>query len=271
MTGDLGFRTDLYRGTAPYYDRYRPPYPPALFDDLRQRLPVSETGRLLDLACGTGRIAVPLAKHFSEVWAVDQEAESVAYGRAKSERLGITNINWVTGSAETVTLDGHFELITVGNAFQRLNRRVVAERIRSSLEPAGSVALVWGDMPWGGDRPWQRALEELFVKWTAEAGATDRVPAGWEAAMAHDPHNQVLRRAGFEYVGKFEFRAQQIWTVETLIGFMYSTSLLSRQVLGDKAGDFERDLAGHLLSHQVDGVFAESASYAYELARSPRA
>jgi ubiquinone/menaquinone biosynthesis C-methylase UbiE len=42
-------------------------------------------GRLLDLACGTGEIAFPLARHFGEVCAVDQEPESVAYGKAKSE------------------------------------------------------------------------------------------------------------------------------------------------------------------------------------------
>jgi Family of unknown function (DUF5990) len=29
--GAVRFRPDLYRGTEPYYDRYRPPYPEALF------------------------------------------------------------------------------------------------------------------------------------------------------------------------------------------------------------------------------------------------
>jgi SAM-dependent methyltransferase len=270
MTGELEFRTDLYRGTAPYYDRYRPPYPPALFDDLRQRVPVSDGGRLLDLACGTGQIAVPLAKHFSEVWAVDQEAESVAYGEARAKTRGINNITWVTGSAETVVLSGSFELIAVGNAFHRLNRPVVAERMRSWLKSGAGVALVWGNSPWRGDRPWQRTMDELFVDWMAGAAATDGVPAGWKAAIARDPHEQVLRRVGFDYVGKFEFRVEQVWTVEMLIGFVYSTSFLNRQVLGDRAADFERHLTERLLSCQADGLFHESASYAYELARVPQ-
>ena len=30
VAGELGSRTDLYRGTAPFYDHYRPPYPAEL-------------------------------------------------------------------------------------------------------------------------------------------------------------------------------------------------------------------------------------------------
>ena len=44
------FRTDLYAGTAEFYDRFRPHYPDALFDDLRARLPITGGGRLLDSA-----------------------------------------------------------------------------------------------------------------------------------------------------------------------------------------------------------------------------
>jgi SAM-dependent methyltransferase len=73
MEPELTFRSDLYRGTAPYYDRFRRPYPEALLEDLCRRVPVSAAGRLLDLACGTGQIAFPVADRFAEVCAVDKE------------------------------------------------------------------------------------------------------------------------------------------------------------------------------------------------------
>jgi SAM-dependent methyltransferase len=269
MTTDPEFRTDLYRGAAPYYDRYRPPYPETLFDDLLARLPVSGSGRLLDLACGTGQVAFPLSPHFVEVVAVDQEPDAVQFGRTKAKAAGADNIRWLTGSAETVALDGSFELITVGNAFHRLKRRIVAERMRSWAGPGGGVAIVWGDTPSQGDLPWQKALEDLIVEWMARAGTTDRVPAGWASAMASDPHEAVLRRAGFEYLGKFGFTADQTWTVETLIGFMYSTSMLNRSALGDESEEFERRLAERLGPYSSDGTFRVPATYAYELARWP--
>jgi tRNA/tmRNA/rRNA uracil-C5-methylase (TrmA/RlmC/RlmD family) len=78
---EIEYRTDLSRGTAFFYDRFRPPYPQNLLDDLCERVPVSGNGRLVDLACGTGQIAFALAGRFAEVWAVDQEEEFAASGR----------------------------------------------------------------------------------------------------------------------------------------------------------------------------------------------
>lgn len=57
MADEVRFATDLFQGTAGYYDRYRPLYPEAMLTDLVQRAGVSQRGRLLDLACGTGQLA----------------------------------------------------------------------------------------------------------------------------------------------------------------------------------------------------------------------
>jgi SAM-dependent methyltransferase len=266
---EISFRTDLYRGTAPFYDRYRPPYPEALLDDLCGRLPVSGGGRLLDLACGTGQIAFSLAGRFADVVAVDQEEQSVAYGRAKAEAAPATNICWVAGSAEKAAVQGPFELVAVGNAFHRLDRQAVAHRMFSWVQAAGGVALLWGGTPWQGDQGWQAAMRGLFEQWMTKLGATDRVPAGWQQAMDSLPHEQVLAAAGFDYVGKFEFIVEQAWTVEALTGFVYSTSFLNRAALGERAEHFERDVAGLLCSYEPEGVFQVPASYAYQLARKP--
>jgi SAM-dependent methyltransferase len=267
---ELSYRKDLYRGTAPYYDRYRPPYPDALLDDLRWRLPVSGKGRLLDLACGTGQIALPLADDFPEVWAVDQEKEAVAYGRSKAQARGAGNIVWVAAEAEQVDLGGGFQLITIGNAFHRLDRQLVAARSYSWLVPGGGLALLWGHAPWQGAGSWPRAMAELLDVWAKRVGATERVPAGWEAAMDRDPHAEVLRRAGFAYAGRFEFCVQQTWTVTALVGFVYSTSSLNREALGRHATSFEQEMRGLLISREPEGTFRESATFAYELARKPR-
>lgn len=270
MGPDLSFRTDLYRGTAPYYDRYRRPYPGALLDDLSRRAAVSGSGRLLDLACGTGQVASALAGRFAEVVALDQEPGSVAFGRAKAEAAGVTNIAWATGAAETAQLEGPFEMVAVGNAFHRLDRPAVAARMFSWLAPGGTAVLLWGGIPGRGDQPWQRAMSGLFEEWIARLGVSDRVPAGWEQAMDRYPHSRVLAEAGFDYVGRFDFVAEQTWTVESLTGFGYSTSFLNRAALGDRSTDFERELADLLASHEPTGIFHESTDYAYELAVKPK-
>jgi SAM-dependent methyltransferase len=269
MEREPSFRTDLYRGTAAFYDRYRPPYPAALLEDLAGRLPLSGRGSLLDLACGTGQIALPLANRFAEVVAVDQEEEMVAYGRAKAESAGVANIRWVAASAETAGLEGPFELVAIGNAFHRLKRQVVAERAFSWLQPGGGIALLWGDILAQGDAAWQAAMGALFEEWMAKLDAADRLPGGWEAAMDRHPHEKVLAGAGLDYVGTYEFVVEQTWTVETLTGLVYSTSFLNRVALGDQAGAFEADLAALMHSYEPSGVLQVSASYAYQLAKKP--
>jgi ubiquinone/menaquinone biosynthesis C-methylase UbiE len=258
---DVTFRTDLYRGTAPYYDRYRPPYPDVLLTDLCQRVSPSGTGRLLDVACGTGHVALPLAGRFGDVLALDQEAESVAYAEAKAQALGVSNIRWMVGSAEATPIEGPFELITVGTAFHRLQRQRVAQRMARWLEPGGWVALLWSDIPWNGELPWQRELAAVFVDWMEN----ERVPEGWDIRM-QEPDEQILQRAGFDHVGRHEFSVDLVWTIETLTGFLYSTSFLNVVSLGPRRPEFERDLSERLAPHASDGHFLESASYAYELA-----
>jgi SAM-dependent methyltransferase len=269
MAAELRYRDDLFKSTAEYYDRFRPPYPPVLLDHLKTHVPLIGTSRVLDLACGTGQIAFALAKDVGELWAVDQEVEAIEVGRRKAARLGIETIRWIASTAERAELKGAFDLVAIGNAFHRLHRDAVVRRLVPHLRDGGCVALLWGGTPWRGNQPWQRALDETLERWMDGVNARDRVPQGWEEAMDRDPHTDVLRRAGLAYEGKVEFPAVIAWTVNSLIGFVYSTSFLNRGVLYGRIDAFEQDLRARLLECAPDGVFEQDATFAYELARRP--
>lgn len=267
VAAKLRYRKDLYKGTAEYYDRFRPSYPAMLLDDLRARVRRGDTARLLDLACGTGQVAFALAADFGDVVAVDQEAESVEFAKRKAQRLGIANIRWTAAAAEDVALAGAFDLVAIGNAFHRLDRDAVARRLVRHLFERGCVALLWSGTPWRGDRRWQRVLHDTLERWRDAVAARDRVPQGWEQAMDRDPHEQVLRRAGLSYEGQFEFAVVERWNVESLIGFVYSTSDLNRAVLGRHTDAFESDLRRRMLACRPDGAFYQDLTFAYQLAR----
>src|SRR5215469_1394588 len=81
---DPRFRADLYRGTAEWYDAYRPPYPRELIDTLTSTIGADGTGRLLDIACGTGQVAFALRSYFAEIWAADQEPAMIAVAARKA-------------------------------------------------------------------------------------------------------------------------------------------------------------------------------------------
>jgi len=80
----------------------------------------------------------------------------------------------------------------------------------------------------------------------------------------------VLADAGLNVIGTYEFTAPHVWTLETLAGFAYSSSILSRSALGNLVEVFERDLRDRLLAIQPDGTFEEAVSFTYDLAVKPR-
>ncbi|MHB1533107.1 MAG: class I SAM-dependent methyltransferase [Acidimicrobiales bacterium] len=263
------FRSDLYQGTARYYDRYRVPYPALLVDDLVIRAALSGTGGLLDLACGPGRVTFALSEHFADVVAIDQEEESVSYAKSLATKRGAAHIHWRTGRAEDLDVAGHFELVTVGDAFHRLERRRIAALATQWLQPTGHIALLWTSMPWQGPAPWQKAAMELVVHWMQVTGSRENIPSNLAETLSQEPNLTVLADAGLNVIGTYDFKAPHIWTLETLAGFAHSTSILSRTALGDHVEAFERDLRDRLLATQPNGKFEESVSFAYDLAVKP--
>lgn len=96
----LNYGPDLFKGTAEYYAKYRAPYPAELFCDIVQNFGLDGQGKLLDLSCGTGEIAIPLAGYFEKVLAIDPEQQMLDEGHVKARRQGINNINWHKGSSK---------------------------------------------------------------------------------------------------------------------------------------------------------------------------
>jgi SAM-dependent methyltransferase len=268
---DPVFRTDLYRGTARSYDRFRLPYPAALIADLAARTGADGTGRLLDLACGTGQAAFALADSFAEIWAVDQEPDMIEFAQHKADQAGAAaRFRFLTCAAEDLAVPaGYFDLITVGNAFHRLPRTVVARKILGWLRPGGFLALLWGGSPNDGDEPWQHALAATMQRWQDRPGAQARIPADYQADRDARPDPLILAGSGFDVVGRYAVAFRHAWTADELAGFVASTAVLSPAALGDRAAEFDADLRRELTARQPDGQFSQHSEVAYDLARRP--
>jgi len=268
---DLEFRRDLYRGIARDYDRFRVPYPRSLIDDLAGRSGATGRGRLLDLACGTGQVTFALAGRFGEVWAVDQEPDMTSVVKRKARAAGLAHIQVLTSAAEDLPApDGFFDLVAIGNAFHRLPRAAVAASTMRWLRPGQFVALLYsGENPWLGEAPWQRAMAEVVNHWMAKSGGRDRIPPGYEQDRRERPDRAVLADAGFEVLGQHQFPTGHAWTIETITGLLFSTSVLSRVALGGQAKDFAADLRRELGDFEAAGGLPETIGFVYELVRRP--
>jgi SAM-dependent methyltransferase len=267
---EANLRLGAFAGTAMAYLRYRPSYPKALLDDLIERAALPKGGMLLDLACGPGRVALDLAASFSTVLAIDLEPEMIAVGSQEASRRGICGVNWLVGRAEDLDLPpSSLDLVTIGDAFHRLDQALIAERALGWLKPGGCLATLGTDDILRGREPWQKATAKVVRRWMRRV-----FPEGWAsgragAELGPEGAAGVLRRSGFVEVTIRAFEEPRGWSFEQIVGYLQSTSVCSRNALGGDFAAFEADLRAELLGAPGINRYQEPFSCGYTLGRKP--
>jgi len=149
---------------------------------------------VLEIACGTGRVALRLAQDGVSVVGIDISAAMLDVAREKS--VGMPNVRWVEGDMRSFELDETFGLAIIpGHPFQSMltpeDQVACLECIRRHLVPGGVlvVHLDHQDVGWLGDlrgdkRGVFEAAEELTHPKTGRPIRTSR-------AWSYEPSTQT--------------------------------------------------------------------------------
>ncbi len=70
-----------------------------------------ERGRALDHGCGVGRLALPLARHFAHVDALDISPDMLAEATANADRAGIANIDFLRADDRLSAATGPYDFV----------------------------------------------------------------------------------------------------------------------------------------------------------------
>lgn len=83
------------------------------------------------------------------------------------------------------------------------------------------------------------------------------IPLFWDEVPPppDELHQAYLERSSFKNLMKHEEFFAVEWTLESIIGNLYSMSFCNRKRLGDRAPAFERDLRNAILEIEPSGVF----------------
>ncbi len=283
-------RPDAFVGAAADYVRYRLPYPRPLLQSFLEQaaLPASDA-KLIDLACGPGRVALAIADRFSEILAVDVEPEMVEAGRREAARLRVAHIRWSIGRAEDFAAPaGRFDLVTIGEAFHRLDRARVAGKAFGWLKPGGALVTLGMENAahvsayrdeavtakaldfLNGDARWRRTLTEVVRRFVGTPAARTGDQPNPTVAEAVADREAVLREAGFVEVANRDFAFLHEWNLLDLLGNLRSTSVLSPHALGARHDAFEAELRTALLAFDPAGRYPEQIRCGYTFARKPR-
>jgi hypothetical protein len=193
----------------------------------------------------------------------------VEAGRREASRLKAENIRWSVGRAEDFEAPpAAFHLVTIGEAFHRLDRALIAARAFRWLAPGGALVTLGLEGLLDGDAPWRRTLAAVVRDFVGELARRLGAPnAPLEEEIAD--REAALRGAGFDPVVTRDFPAPHEWRLPELLGNLRSTSVLSRAALGDRHPAFERALSEALLAYDLSGRYAETVRFGYTVARKP--
>jgi SAM-dependent methyltransferase len=161
-------------------------------------------GAVLELACGTGRVTIPIAQLGLPVTGLDIVPGMLAQARRKSVGLPV---RWLEGDARAFDLGEHFRLIFLtGNAFQAFvanaEQAALLQRVRAHLGDHGLFAFETRNpllpnttLPAGFFFTLETIAEEKdWPAFTSAHGHEVRV----STTQAYDPVAQVLHLTSYK-------------------------------------------------------------------------
>ena len=261
--------------SAWYYARYRPAYPDIVLDMLLDGPWFTPGGLIVDVGCGTGQLAIPLAARGARVIAIDPSREMLDEGRARaasSPEAG--RIRWVHGEGEDLarlvdvddSIEESIDLMVFGKSFYLTDRARMLERCDRLIAPGGAVGVISGAWTHGRQPHWWDVIDDVLRAFANERGgrearetaASERPAASQSSSAPHTrqpSHEDVLRASVFSNIRRASLRVSVIRALAEVMARVFH------------AGKFTGDL---VRSIRAAGVRAARASPARISGRAVR-
>jgi len=251
-----------FEGTALYYDRYRPGVTGEVIETVLGAVP--QPTRLLDLGTGTGRILEQFAPHFRDIIAVEPDHDMLKLARKRLERYPVRFIHATAEEAQLPT-GWQASLVTISRAFHWMDRPALLQKLDSIVLPHGVIALLSDHSFWHLPEAWsviiQTTLKEFLGAERRTLLGTYRPPGAF--------FQESLQDSPFSDIEEHSIPVERSWTLDEIIGYLYSTSFASKAVLGDQAKTFEKRIRERLIEYAPNGRFVEHNRFEVILAKRP--
>ncbi|MFO1148876.1 MAG: methyltransferase domain-containing protein [Alsobacter sp.] len=258
----IPFDKHRFSSAAAFYDAYRVAYDEAVIAWAAREAGVDRAARVLDLGCGPGSLAVPLARLAGEVVGLDPEPAMLAMAAERAGREKVA-VRLVEGSSNDLSVvPGPFRLVTMGRSFHWMDRAATLAALDGMVDPGGAVAL-FGDTSPRTAGWWDTA--GAIAQRLAPDGMTARV---WRGDPAWAPHEAILLASPFCALERYgRLRVERIG-IDHVVGRLLSLSSTSPHRLGERRGAFEAEVREALAPMAgADGLFEQIVETTVLLAR----
>jgi ubiquinone/menaquinone biosynthesis C-methylase UbiE len=215
--------------SAWYYARYRPAYPDIVIDRLLDGPWFTPGSLIVDIGCGTGQLAMPLAARGARVIAIDSSRDMLEEGRARaSSSPEASRIQWIHGQGEDITrlvgIDEPIDLIVFGKSFHLTDRARMLEHCDRLIAPRGAIGVLSGAWTHGRQPHWWDAVDDVLRAFVG-AGRVAPEAAASERKAHHSlqpTHEDVLRASAFSDIRCTSLRISVVRALAEVIGLVCS-------------------------------------------------
>lgn len=184
--------TQRFSSRVDNYAKYRPHYPPAVLDPLRNECQLTPFSWVADIGSGTGCLTELFLENGNRVFAVEPNCEM---RKAGENLLGhYPEMRSVDGTAEATTLETQiFDFVVTGQAFHWFDRSAARAEFLRILKPGGRVMIVWNEREMTTS-PFLIAYEQLLKEFAPEYTAVDHKRAyKYSLSEFYGPHGHMTR------------------------------------------------------------------------------
>jgi SAM-dependent methyltransferase len=238
-----------FRSAAPHYLAGRPPYPPRLIARVAAVTGLPRTGRVLDLGCGPGQLAVAFAAFAAEILAVDPEPEMLRLAR---QAAGGAPIRFLQGSSYDLGPPfGRFDLVVMGRSFHWMDRADTLRRLDGLIEPGGAVVLFGDTTPELPDNAWRPAWREVVARYRDPSYERPHRGVDWIR------HEALLLDSAFSRLDSVAAIDRRRIPVVALVDRALSQSGSTPARLGDRVAALSDEVVRALEPFARDGMITE--------------
>ena len=196
----------VFGEVAHLYDRYRPTYPDALFDELISFAELKPGDPTLEVGAGTGKATVALVRRGLTLTALEPSHQMAEVNRANL--AGATSANLVeTSFEEWDPGSSRFRLICSAQAWHWVDADIGYAKAARLLLPTGVLGLFWNRPEPTVDRI-QTDLDQIYQR------LAPAHPRGLPGEREIDRAKEIERSGDFGPVSFREFRWEVYYSVE---------------------------------------------------------
>jgi ubiquinone/menaquinone biosynthesis C-methylase UbiE len=216
-------RKESFDEVADAYDAYRTRHPDEVVDALVAATDIRRGSRVLEIACGTGQLSVPLAERGVDLLAVELGPQLAAHAQRRLQPF--PNARVVVSSFESWELNSEqFDAVVCANAFHWLDADTRFSKSAAALRPGGSLVLVVTQHVRGGTVGFFTDAQPAYVKWGLSTDPTFQPPEPDDLPASFPELDQ---RAEFQAVERQRLEIPMRRTTESYVGWLSTDSMVN--------------------------------------------